>query len=81
MTETEPTFCGDLDVGTGDCDLMFLAEEPADSQMREREGGREREREEKEGKFKLVECFLLLARMTQRESCKHTHTEMRGPVA
>lgn len=24
----ELTFCGDLDVGTGDCDLMFLAEEP-----------------------------------------------------
>lgn len=36
MTETEPTFCGDLDVETGDCDLMFLAEEPAD---KERRGG------------------------------------------
>lgn len=21
-------FCGDLDMGAGDCDLMFLAEEP-----------------------------------------------------
>lgn len=28
--EAEPTFCGDLDVETGDCGLMFLAEEPAD---------------------------------------------------
>lgn len=36
MTETEPTFCGDLDVQTGDCDLMFLAEEPVDKEMRER---------------------------------------------
>lgn len=35
MTETEPTFCGDLDVQTGDCDLMFLAEEPVDKEMRE----------------------------------------------
>lgn len=38
MTQRELTFCGDLDMGTGDCDLMFLAEEPADSHMKEREG-------------------------------------------
>lgn len=41
MTEevaaTERTFCGDLDVETGDCDLMFLAEEPADNRVRETE--------------------------------------------
>lgn len=30
VTATEPTFCGDLEAETGDCDLMFLAEEPAD---------------------------------------------------
>lgn len=82
VTETQPTFCGDLDVGTGDCDLMFLAEEPADRS----EGGREREtvgeRERiKQGKFKLEECFLAFTRMTQHESCKHTHMEPRGPVA
>lgn len=59
---------------------MFLAEEPADSQRNESERKGDRERR-KEGKFKLEEHFLLLARMTQHESCKHTHMEMRGPVA
>ena len=42
MTETEPTFCGDLDMETGDCDLMLFAEEPADKKMREREVGNEK---------------------------------------
>lgn len=72
MTEAEPTFCGDLDAETGDCDLMFLAEEPADNRTRGRR---------KEGKFKLEERFLPFIMMTQHESCKHTHTELRGPVA
>lgn len=40
----KPTFCGDLDVETGDCDLMFLAEEPADKEMGEREGERGEEK-------------------------------------
>lgn len=36
--EAEPTFCGDLDMETGDWGLMFLAEEPADKdEMREEE--------------------------------------------
>lgn len=74
MTQTKPTFCGDLDAETGDCDLMFLAEEPADKQMRERNT-------RKEGKFKLEGRFLPFTMMTQRESCKHTHMESRGPVA
>lgn len=26
--ERAPTFCGERDAGTGDCDLMFLAGEP-----------------------------------------------------
>lgn len=56
MTETQPTFCGDLDVGTGDCDLMFLAEEPADSQMRERGGQREGERR-KRGQIQISGVF------------------------
>lgn len=38
MREAEPTFCGDLDAETGDCDLMFLAEEPADKESGKREG-------------------------------------------
>lgn len=33
--EAEPTFWGDLDVETGDCGLMLLAEEPADRDERE----------------------------------------------
>lgn len=59
---------------------MFLAEEPADSQIRERKRAGERERI-KQGKFKLKEYFLAFTRMTQHESCKHTHIEPRGPVA
>lgn len=43
-----PTFCGDLDVETGDWDLMFLAEEPADQRERER-GGK---------LFKLEDVFI-----------------------
>lgn len=38
VTETEPTFCGDLEAETGDCDLMFLADEPADNRMRRKRG-------------------------------------------
>lgn len=34
--KAEPTFWGDLDVETGDCGLMLLAEEPAD---RDKRGG------------------------------------------
>lgn len=33
--------------------------------------------EGKEGKFKLGDTFLPFTVMTQRESCKHTHTELR----
>ncbi len=58
---------------TGDCDLMFLAEEPADNQMRERERDRR-----KEGKFKLEERFLPFTAMTQRESRTHTHVAERA---
>ena len=39
MTEREPTFCGDLEAETGDCDLMFLAEETADNRREEKERG------------------------------------------
>lgn len=44
VTERGPTFCGDLDAETGDCDLMFLAEEPADNQMRRNRERREEKR-------------------------------------
>lgn len=57
MTETKPTFCGDLDVETGDCDLMFLAEEPADKEMGERErGGRKRGHIQIRGTFPPIHC-------------------------
>lgn len=62
----KPTFCGDLDVETGDCDLMFLAEEPADKEM----GERGREGGGKEGTFKLGDRLLPFAAMTQYESRK-----------
>lgn len=63
VTETQPTFCGDLDVGTGDCDLMFLAEEPADRLEGGREGERDRqtdsrrEREKKTGQIQIRGVF------------------------
>jgi len=69
---SEQTFCGDLDVGAGDCDLMFLAEEPADG---------ERETERGNGKEDKFKCFPPLTRMTQHESGKHKHTKQRGAVA
>lgn len=65
------TFCGDLDVETGDWDLMVLAEEPADKHMRKRDRGNSNQ-----------SVFYFQSRnMTQHESCKHKHMELRGPVA
>lgn len=64
--EAEPTFCGDLDVETGDCGLMFLAEEPADKDERgikKKGGGGVRNK----GAFKPGRRFLSRW-MTQRES-------------
>lgn len=56
MTEKEPTFCGDLDVQTGDCDLMFLAEEPVEKEMRERERAMRRGHIQIRGAFSPVCC-------------------------
>lgn len=76
MRGEEPTFCGDLDTETGDCDLMFLAEEPADKEWGKGEGRKtgEGRGRRKEGTFKLGGGhFLPSPAMTQHESRK-THT-------